>query len=199
MRRLAPLALLAACAPLPVQTATTPDPGLELGTLFGHIISIQDPTGWLLGSGVVIADGVVVTAGHVAADLPPGRATIHPEFDVAVIRMETGGKTAAQIAPESTQLGEKVFLVAFTENGSQVVTGGLTGFNRFSPNQKLHSCEGSPGTSGGGMFNRNGRLVGIQLGCLLTQGARGPMPVYSDPEGRYLPVEAWAEWALGLL
>ena len=155
------------------------------------------------GSGVVIADGYVLTAKHVVESWRRQNgfevefALDHPTLDVSLVKWPTEGKTVAQIAPGSTFVGQEVSLVGFVMRRSEVHTRGHTGFLRNEEGMAVHSCPSGPGTSGSGIYDAQGRLVGINVGAFFVPTRYGPM--LSRAEGRFVEVGAFREWlAAGL-
>lgn len=160
--------------------------------LLDHMIKVPG------GSGVVVADGAVLTARHVADGIKEFETHLHPSHDVALVRMPTTGKTAAQIAPRSTRTGEKVLLVGIAQSRSEVISGGFSGKSLLDPNIGMHTAENGPGLSGAGVFDDNGRLVGINLGCYLVLTPDGT-PIPCDPEQNFIRIEAFEGWLLSIL
>lgn len=133
------------------------------------------------GSGVVIAPGRVLTAGHVVdgADtvkvtLPNGHTQIahvlwHPApgRDVALLSLDTEGTRPAEIDCRPTHIGETVQAYGFPLKATHVATWGRVASNDAYTYGEANA--GSvvldlvlvPGNSGGGIFNAEGRLVGI--------------------------------------
>lgn len=135
------------------------------------------------GSGVVIADGEVLTNAHnlrgeeVTVTFADGRSTrgqvagVDGEGDLAVVKVDTAG--AAAIAwgdGAALGIGSPVFGVAATTGGAPRVTVGLVsavarafrgpGGRRISGSVE-HTAPLAPGSSGGPLVDGAGKLVGL--------------------------------------
>ncbi len=156
------------------------------------------------GSGVVVADGYVLTAAHIARGwqeegYDAGFVTFHPELDVAVIEWPTDGKTAALLARYWTKRGQEVSLVGIVQRRSEIHTRGHTGFLRERPGMSVHSCPAGPGTSGSPLFDTSGRVVGIHTGSYIYP-LRGVAQI-STAEFTFVEMAAivgWIESVVGL-
>ncbi len=150
------------------------------------------------GSGVVVAPGVVLTAKHVVQDWPLlGIETVtiaHPTLDVAVVLLPTEGKTVVQVAPGSTFRGQEVFLVGTIMSRSQIHTEGRVGTLLGEPSVKVHSAASGPGASGAGIFDTQGRLVGIHIGFHTIDGVHR-----SPAESRFVEISAIKDWLVLVL
>jgi len=150
------------------------------------------------GSGVVVAEGYVLTAKHVVASWRGEQgfevdfALDHPTLDVSLVKWPTDGKTVAQFAPGWTFVGQEVSLVGFLMRRSEVHTHGHTGFLRQEDGVSVHSCPSGPGTSGSGMFDEYGRLVGIHTGAFFMPTSAGWE--ISQAEHRFVELAAFREW-----
>jgi serine protease Do len=135
------------------------------------------------GSGVVIADGTVLTNAHnlrgdeVTVTFADGRRTrgtvtgVDGDGDLAVVKVDTTGATAVEWG-EGTELsiGTPVFGVAASHGGGSRVTFGLVsaiarafrgpGGRRIDGSVE-HTAPLAPGSSGGALVDASGRLVGI--------------------------------------
>ena len=161
---------------------------LETETLHQHVVQIDG------GSAVVVADGWVLTAKHVVDGWPADRERYeHPDRDVALVKWDTSGKTAPELAPQSPGVGSRVFLVGFAMSRTEVVSGGFSGIFTGDSIEGSHTCEAAPGTSGSGIFNDSLQLVGVHLGFYYANFHVSP------PEQRYLRIEAFSEWLETLL
>jgi serine protease Do len=135
------------------------------------------------GSGVVIADGQVLTNAHnlrggeVTVTFADGRSTrgsvtgIDVDGDLAVIAVDTAGaKALAWGDGAALAVGSPVFGVAATVNGSPRVTFGLVsavarafrgpGGLRISGSVE-HTAPLAPGSSGGALVDASGAFVGL--------------------------------------
>src|SRR4051794_7707660 len=135
------------------------------------------------GSGVVIADGRVLTNAHnlrgdeVTVRFGEGRETrgqvagFDGDGDLAVITVDTSGATPLAWAEDAAlDVGSPVFAVAATVTGSSRVTFGLVsatsrafrgpGGRRISGSVE-HTAPLAPGSSGSALVDASGRLVGL--------------------------------------
>lgn len=135
------------------------------------------------GSGVVVADGRVVTNAHnirggeVTVRFADGRATrgrvagIDWDGDLAVVEVDTTGATAIEWAADGgLVVGSAVFGVAATPAGATRVTVGFVsaverafrgpGGRRIGGSVE-HTAPLAPGSSGGPLVDASGRLVGL--------------------------------------
>jgi len=141
--------------------------------------------GWGRGSGVVIADGRVLTNAHilrgdeVAVRRPDGEvalgrvAGLDADVDVAVIAVDTGGAPAVAWDPaivEALRPGQPVFALADPGGRGLRTTFGLvtaTGRSFRGPRGRRiggsieHSAPLPRGSSGGPLVDAEGRLLGI--------------------------------------
>jgi serine protease Do len=135
------------------------------------------------GSGVVIADGTVLTNAHnlrgdeVTVTFADGRRTrgavkaVDGDGDLAVIAVDTDGAAAVEWgADETPAVGTAVFGVAASHGGGSRVTFGLVsavarafrgpGGRRIDGSIE-HTAPLAPGSSGGAIVDADGRLVGL--------------------------------------
>jgi S1-C subfamily serine protease len=135
------------------------------------------------GSGVVTADGQVLTNAHnlrgseVTVTFADGRSTtgtvaaVDPDGDLAVVNVDTAGAKAIEWSADgATNVGDAVFGVAATRGGGVRVTFGLVssiersfrgpGGRRIAGSVE-HTAPLAPGSSGGALVDAAGRLVGL--------------------------------------
>jgi len=135
------------------------------------------------GSGVVIADGQVLTNAHnlrggeVTVTFADGRSTIgtvagvDPDGDVAAVTVDTAGaKPIEWGGGDGAKVGDAVFGVAATRGGGVRVTFGLVssiersfrgpGGRRIAGSVE-HTAPLAPGSSGSALVDASGRLVGL--------------------------------------
>ena len=139
------------------------------------------------GSGVIISsDGYILTCAHVVSgasnitvtigdtDYPATVVGEDDTSDVAVIKIDADGLTPATIGnSDDLAVGEDVLAVGnpLGELGGTVTSGIVSALNRSVTIQGTSSTNTmsliqmdasvSPGNSGGGLFNRNGELIGL--------------------------------------
>jgi S1-C subfamily serine protease len=157
------------------------------------------------GSGVVIADGQILTNAHnlrrdeVTVTFADGRAArgqvtgVDPDGDLAVVSVETAG--AAPLAwgdGAGLTIGTPVFGVAATVGGSPRVTFGLVsavarafrgpGGRRISGSVE-HWAPLAPGSSGGALVDAGGALVGLNTNRI-GEGFYLALPADDELKGR---------------
>lgn len=135
------------------------------------------------GSGVVVADGQVLTNAHnlrgreVTVTFADGRSTrgevrgVDADGDLAVIAVDTAGASAIGWSDDSaTSVGDPVFGAAATYGGGSRVTMGFVssvarsfrgpGGRRIAGSIE-HTAPLAPGSSGGALTDGDGRLIGL--------------------------------------
>jgi serine protease Do len=134
------------------------------------------------GSGVVVADGQVLTNAHnlrggeVTIIFADGRSTrgqvsgVDGDGDLAVISVDTGGAMALEWSTGEPAIGDAVFGAAATYGGGARVTVGFVssvarsfrgpGGRRISGSIE-HTAPLAPGSSGGALVDGEGRLIGL--------------------------------------
>jgi len=138
--------------------------------------------GWRGGSGVVAADGTVLTNAHNVrgeeADVTfsDGRSTAgrvagaDSDGDIAAITVDTGQIPPLEWASEGTVgIGSAVFAVTASGQGSRVTFGLVSSVAREFRGPRGRRISGSiehtapmaPGSSGSALVDREGRLVGL--------------------------------------
>jgi serine protease Do len=163
------------------------------------------------GSGVVIADGKVLTNAHnvrgdeVTVTFADGRSTrgqlsgVDWDGDLAVISVDTGkAKALAWADGSSVDLGAVVFGAAATSGGGTRVTWGTVSAvarafrgpgGRKIAGSLEHTAPMAPGSSGGALLDGAGRLVGLNTnrigeGFYLALPADGELRARVDALGR---------------
>jgi serine protease Do len=142
---------------------------------------------WGAGSGIVLADGQVLTNAHnvrgdqVTVTFADDRtvegsvAGRDVDGDLAVISVDTGGATALTWASAPVQLGTPVFALANPGGrGLRVTSGFVSGIERSFRGPRGRRITGSlehtapllPGSSGGPVLNADGELLGINTNRL---------------------------------
>ena len=134
------------------------------------------------GSGVVVADGRVLTNAHnlrgdeVTVTFRDGRSTrgtvrgVDPDGDLAVVDVDTSGATALAWSDGEPSIGDLVFGLAATGAGPARVTAGFVssvertfrgpGGSRIGGSIE-HTAPLAPGSSGGPLVDAAGRLVAV--------------------------------------
>jgi serine protease Do len=134
------------------------------------------------GSGVVIADGAVLTNAHnlrggeVTVRFADGRATrgtvagVDWDGDLAVVSVDTTGTTPIAWSSEGATIGSAVFAAAATPSGGARVSFGFVssverafrgpGGRRISGSLE-HTAPLAPGSSGSALLDAGGALVGL--------------------------------------
>jgi len=153
--------------------------GLERATEAVVAVTVQ---GEIVGSGVVVADGYVLTAGHVADDVAGyspqvlrngvevsfSVAAIDRTRDLALFRLDTDAITPVAFPfPGSLQQGQDVVALGFPV-GLRSVTftkGVVSSLAQHFEGQTYIQTDAAinPGNSGGPLVDSAGRLVGINV------------------------------------
>jgi cytochrome c-type biogenesis protein CcmH/NrfG len=151
------------------------------------------------GSGVVIAHGFVVTNRHVVEKAVSVQAEhgskkwtarvskVDPDHDLAELSVPGLAAPAVQIRDSSTlAVGETVYAIGAPEGLELTISEGLvSGLRDFDKTRVIQTSAAiSPGSSGGGLFDAKGQLVGITTSYL--------------KDGQNLNFALPAEWALAL-
>jgi serine protease Do len=156
--------------------------------------------GWGLGSGVVVADGVVLTNAHNVSD--PGVTLIFADGrtaegqlsghdidgDIAVIAVDTSGVTPVEWASAPARLGASVFALANPGGrGLRVTLGSVSSVGRAFRGPRGRRVTGTvehtapmvKGSSGGPLVDASGRLVGLNTNRL-GEGFYAALPADDD-------------------
>ena len=149
------------------------------------------------GSGFIIkSDGLVLTAAHVidkaarvTATDPSGKelecVVVNSDMasDVAVIRLPRGSYKALQLADSAAAGGATIRAMGYPLKDTLVITEGLVSSPKGVINEKqrmLASCNILNGMSGGPIFDRYGRVVGLCSGSVRTMSGIHLSAMWSD-------------------
>ena len=128
------------------------------------------------GSGVVIGSGTVITNCHVALrgesiEVKVGGASYSASVDVAdeerdLCRLSVSGLSAPSVSIgsiESVRVGQRVYAIGAPQGLDLTISDGIVSALREMQGGKViqTSAPVSPGSSGGGLFDTSGKLVGI--------------------------------------
>ena len=128
------------------------------------------------GSGVVIAPSRVITNRHVIEDgvsfevehgankWPAKLVRLDPDHDLAELSVVGLDAPSVQVRESSTlAVGERVYAIGAPEGLEVTISEGLiSGLRDFEKARVIQTSAAiSPGSSGGGLFDAEGRLVGI--------------------------------------
>lgn len=181
-----------------VVTLATPSMVKEVdGGLAGEVFALAAPsmvkvetfdeTGVTLlriGSGVVLAPNYVVTNKHVierasfvkvthkSRTYPAGLSHMLPDLDLCQLRVESLGASAASLRnARDLGVGERVFAIGAPLGFDLTVSDGLvSGLRSLNGVRMIQtSAPISEGSSGGGLFDSKGKLVGI-ITCSVQRG-----------------------------
>ena len=156
--------------------------------------------GWGLGSGVVVADNVVLTNAHNVSD--PGVTLIFADGrtaegqlsghdidgDLAVIAVDTSGITPVEWSSTPARLGASVFALANPGGrGLRVTLGAVSAVGRTFRGPRGRRVTGTvehtapmvKGSSGGPLVDASGRLVGLNTNRL-GEGFYAALPADED-------------------
>ncbi|MFZ6777858.1 trypsin-like peptidase domain-containing protein [Undibacterium sp. Ji83W] len=142
------------------------------------LISVFSPTGVqvAIGSGVMIEQQVLITNCHVTRNGVQYKAKIGQEFLAATVimadeefdlcRLSVPGSTAPAVELGSTdnlRIGQKVFAIGAPQGLDLTISDGIVSSLRTLASGKVIQTTApiSPGSSGGGLFDNAGKLVGI--------------------------------------
>ncbi|MBU1492771.1 MAG: trypsin-like peptidase domain-containing protein [Actinobacteria bacterium] len=176
-------------------TGAVAEPVAEVAeTLAPAVVQIESGTG--LGSGVIYRrDGYILTAAHVVSDSDTvsvrladgnrldGRVVgVNSDTDVAVIKVEAGGLTAAPLATDADlRLGQMAIAIGSPWGLDQTVTAGVVSSVRRAVVgsdgnvRTLIQTDASinPGNSGGALADATGAVIGINTSIITTTGSSG--------------------------
>jgi S1-C subfamily serine protease len=172
----------------PIRVAAQPNvPAMQLTAeeLYAKIspsvarVNVMDENGNLMGTGsaVVIGNGQVITNCHVAkmgpalelsfrSEKAPATVTIADEiYDLCQLSSPGLSAPAVMMADLSeARTGEKVYTIGAPQGLELTISEGIISSLRDMPNMGTviqTSAAISPGSSGGGLFDSRGRLIGI--------------------------------------
>lgn len=160
-------------------------------------------TNKMQGSGVILsADGVIVTNYHVIENastaqfifqdgsIYQGETTViglAPEEDIAILQIEKDGLSPAEISTSLT-VGEAVTAVGSPYGHRNLATTGT--ILNFDQDRIGSSAVITKGSSGGGLFNADGKLIGISCAFNEEQYLSIPMAtVLQVPRDLSMPLE----------
>ncbi len=169
----------------PVTTALGDAARAALASADASVVRIGRAPG--RGGGIVVADGHVLTNAHNLRDrttevtFSDGRAeqgevvAVDPDGDLVVLSVDTAGAPALPWAPEPAGLGDVVFAVSRSGDGSPRVTFGMvSGTERAFRGPRGRQITGSlehtaplvRGSSGTPVLDAEGRLLGLSTARL---------------------------------
>jgi Flp pilus assembly protein TadD len=135
------------------------------------------------GSGVAVAPSQMVTNNHViksgvSVRVRQGQkawratiAQIDPDHDLSLLRIEGLKAIPVRLRPSSTlAVGERVYAIGAPAGLELTLSEGLiSGLREYGSSRLVQTSAAiSPGSSGGGLFDEQGRLVGITTSFLLV-------------------------------
>ena len=144
-------------------------------------IEVTTPDGDFLGSGFVVAPGIVATAYHVVEGMTSGTARFvnrtgevainrllayDPDKDLALIAVDTGNATALPLADSSqVTIGDPVWALGNPEGFEGTISEGIVSAVRLSNGIANLQITNStfPGSSGGPIVNAFAEVVGVLL------------------------------------
>jgi Tfp pilus assembly protein PilF len=185
---------------LPPPPPTLPTPAPVVNRVLASLVQVHVPQAGgreeRLGSGVVVAPGVVATNAHVLGE--PGsalRATISagtgrwtatriqvdPELDICLLRVPGLLLPPAPVCPEPPSVGATIFAAGFPGGrGPKVSFGRIRAVWHYRTRFLLQvDVETHPGSSGGGLFDQQGRLIGLTT---FTEGGSSRMSFALDAD-----------------
>src|SRR5215218_6133860 len=142
--------------------------------------------GWRSGSGVVVANGAVLTNAHnvrgerMTVAFADGRraeaqlAGVDVDGDLAVLTVDTGAAPALDWAEAAPTLGSRVFAVTLNGSGPRITMGLISSVaqafrgprGRRIAGSLEHTAPLAPGSSGSAIVDDRGRLVGLNTNRL---------------------------------
>lgn len=155
----------------------------EVVKISGPAVVVVEEEGEIIGSGVVVSpDGIVITADHVIEDskdlsiklldgrkLPIERRIYRDaRQDLAVLQVSGKGLPFVTMAdPATVAIGQEVVAIGNPQGFANTVSDGIVSGKMPIPGgdkfKFVFSAPISPGSSGGGLFDRDGRLIAITI------------------------------------
>ena len=185
------------------QTASN-EPTLNAEQLFakvsGAVVLVKNPQASSLGSGVEIAEDTFVTNCHVLMngsryfikrkqrEVPAQLIAGDVDRDVCILAAKDGQSAPVQTRSASTvRVGENVFAIGNPQGLEQTLSQGIVSALRRNEGANdlpyiQTTAPISQGSSGGGLFDAQGRLIGI--------------PSFMSKDGQNLNFAAPIDWAL---
>jgi S1-C subfamily serine protease len=117
-------------------------------------------------SGVIVADGYMLTAAHVVATAPASAIVeIDQANDLALVRADTQGGVIAKLSNAPARIGEQVMVVGYPLRlVKQAVSGIISATGQNFPTLKnvyLVDASINGGHSGAPLFNESGQVLAI--------------------------------------
>ncbi len=132
-------------------------------------------TNKMLGSGVILSsDGLIVTNFHVIENASVVQVIfndntiyfdevtvvgLNPEADLALLKINKDGLIPTEISTKELTIGEEVTAIGSPHGDMNKVTSGVV--TSFDMDAIATTAEIAQGSSGGGLFNAEGKLIGI--------------------------------------
>lgn len=168
------LLMLLATAATPVDAGVPLTPTELFARTSGSVVVVR--AGERMGSGVVVGKGLVITNEHVMNGLSSCSVTLAGRLVTATVRASSSAHDLALLAVDTGDarpvalrrsndlvVGERVYAIGSPRGFEQTLSEGLV--SGLRPEQRARvvqtSAPISPGSSGGGLFDEAGRLVGI--------------------------------------
>jgi serine protease Do len=140
-----------------------------------RIVVTDDSGARSQGSGVVVGAGAVVTNCHVLRKFPQARVTVGDkeyegnirvsdyELDLCKLSVTGLAAPAAIMATSEAKAGQRVYAIGAPQGLELTVSEGLVSALQETPYGPIIQTTAavSPGSSGGGLFDASGHLVGI--------------------------------------
>jgi hypothetical protein len=140
-------------------------------------IQIMDASGKMIGqgSGVVVGSGIVITNCHVVAEawqisvkvggkVLPGKVVVSDrELDLCSVNVAGLAAPAVTVSGSDARVGERAFAIGAPEGLELTLSEGIVSSLRPTTRGSIIQTTApiSPGSSGGGLFNGSGQLIGI--------------------------------------